>query len=221
MPDTAPPASSKLYWRFLGTTFFTFLLLFALAQALGLEFLSGPEEMGQWALPVAALVGVGLLIADIVLPVPSSMIMVAHGTLFGVAGGAALSVLGTMTAAMTGYWLGKKGKRWLSRWFEPAHFAIGDRFFARWGVFAVIVSRPIPLINETISIAAGAAELSWQRMLLGSFLGSAPTALAYAWAGTQMGAQDVGLYAFLGVIGVSGAFVGLGWLIQRRKKDGK
>lgn len=221
MTETTQSTSAKIYWRFLGVTFFTFLLLFALAEALGLEFLRSPDEMGEWALPVAALVGVALLTADIVLPVPSSMVMVAHGTLFGVAGGAALSVLGTMSAAMIGYWLGKKGKRWLTRWFEPAHFAIGDRFFARWGVFAVIVSRPIPLINETISIAAGAAELSWQRMLLGTLLGSAPTALAYAWAGTQMGAQDVGLYAFIGVIAVSGAFVGLGYLVQRWKQAGK
>ncbi len=33
---------------------------------------------------VAALVGVGLLVADVVLPVPSSVVMLAHGALFGV-----------------------------------------------------------------------------------------------------------------------------------------
>ncbi len=37
--------------------------------------------------------GVGLLVADIVLPVPFSVVMVAHGALFGIVPGAALSLL--------------------------------------------------------------------------------------------------------------------------------
>lgn len=218
MSETTASRPAKMYWRFIGITFFTFLLLFALAEAAGVEFLKGPEQMGEWALPVAALVGVLLLTADILLPVPSSMIMVAHGTLFGVVGGSILSILGSIAAAMIGYWLGGRGKQWLGRWFQPADFAVGDRFFERWGVFAVIVSRPVPLINETISIAAGAGNLGWRKMVLGALLGTVPTAIAYAWAGTTLGAQDVGIYAFLGVIGVSGIFVGLGYLLQGRKQ---
>lgn len=218
MPETTQPRAAKMYWRFIGITFFTFLLLFALAEAMGVEFLKSPEQMGEWALPVAALVGVALLVADIFLPVPSSMIMVAHGTLFGVVGGSLLSIAGSIGAAMVGYWLGGRGKHWLGRWFQSADFAVGDRFFARWGVFAVIVSRPVPLINETISIAAGAGNLGWKKMLMGALLGTVPTAIAYAWAGTTLGGQDVGIYAFLGVIGVSGVFVGLGYLLQGRKK---
>ena len=221
MAETTPSRGAKMYWRFIGITFFTFLLLFIVAEALGVEFLKSPEQMGEWTLPVAATVGVLLLVADILLPVPSSMVMVAHGSLFGVVGGSALSIVGSVGAAMIGYWLGSGGKRWLSKWFGAEDFAVGNRFFAQWGVFSVIVSRPIPLINETISIAAGAGNLGWKKMLLGALLGTLPTAIAYAWAGTHLGAQDVGIYAFLAVIGVSGLFVGLGFLLQRNKKADK
>jgi hypothetical protein len=52
--------------------------------------------------PAAAAVGVGLLVVDVVLPVPSSAVMVAHGALFGVVLGALLSLLGSVGAAMVG-----------------------------------------------------------------------------------------------------------------------
>ncbi|MDP9419663.1 MAG: hypothetical protein M3P53_05890 [Actinomycetota bacterium] len=44
----------------------------------------------------AAALGVGLLVADIVLPVPSSVVMVAHGALFGLRLGAVLSMVAPM-----------------------------------------------------------------------------------------------------------------------------
>ena len=207
--------NSKIYWRFIGITFFTFLLIFALAEAAGLHFLESSEQMREWSLPAAALIGIALLAADVFLPVPSSMIMFANGTLFGFAGGSALSIVGGVGAAMIGYWMGQKGKGLLEKWIRPQDFAVGDRFFARWGISSVIVSRPVPLIAETISVAAGAGNLGWKKMLLGSLLGTVPTAMAYAWAGTYAQSFDAGIYAFLGVIGVAGIFVGLGYFLQK------
>ena len=40
---------------------------------------------------MTALLGTGLLVADVVLPRPSSVVMVAHGALFSVVGGTLLS----------------------------------------------------------------------------------------------------------------------------------
>jgi uncharacterized membrane protein YdjX (TVP38/TMEM64 family) len=59
----------------------------------------------------AALVGVGLLVGDVVLPVPSSLVMLAHGALFGVVLGALLSLVGTVGAALVGVWIGRRGGR--------------------------------------------------------------------------------------------------------------
>ncbi len=214
--EAAPKSpSGKIYWRFIGITFFTFLLIFALAEAAGLHFLESSEQMGEWSLPAAALIGILLLAADVFLPVPSSMIMFANGTLFGFVGGSALSIVGGVGAAMIGYWMGQKGKGLLDKWIRPQDFAVGDRFFARWGISSVIVSRPVPLIAETISVAAGAGNLGWKKMLLGSLLGTVPTAIAYAGAGAYAQSFDAGIYAFLAVIGVAGIFVGLGYFLQK------
>lgn len=217
MDDVQKPSSAKHYWRFIGITFFTFLLIFAAAESMGLRFLESSEQMAEWALPVAALIGVLLLAADVFLPVPSSMIMVANGTLFGFWGGAALSIVGGIAAALIGYWMGKYGKGLLQRWFRPEDFAVGDRFFARWGISSVIVSRPVPLIAETISVAAGAAEMGWKKLLLGALMGTVPTAIAYAWAGTRLESDNAGILAFLAVVGVAGIFVITGFILQRKK----
>lgn len=219
MEATPYVGSQKRYWRFLTLTFFTFLLIFALSEAAGLHLLRDTQSMQGWALPVAAAVGISLLVADVFLPVPSSMIMVAHGTLFGFVGGAFISVLASVGAAMLGYWIGKKGKHLLRRWFSPEDFAIGDRFFERWGIVSIIVSRPVPLIAETISIAAGASKLDWKKMLLGSLLGTLPTAAIYAWVGAYLGSGDAGIWAFLAVIAFAGIFVTTGYLIRRFKSN--
>lgn len=218
MEKTAKTANTRMYWRFLGITFFVFLLIFAISEALGLHLLEDADVMQEWTLPVAALVGVGLLMADVFLPVPSSMIMVAHGTLFGFVGGALLSVMGGVGAALVGYWIGKKGKSMLRRWFDPQAFEVGDRFFARWGIASVILSRPVPLIAETVSVAAGASNLEWKKMTLGSLLGILPISLAYSWVGAYLGSGNAGIWAFLGVVGVAGIFVTAGYLVQRGKQ---
>jgi uncharacterized membrane protein YdjX (TVP38/TMEM64 family) len=50
----------------------------------------------------AAVIGVALLVIDAVVPVPSSGVMIALGALFGVAGGTALGMVGSVGAALFG-----------------------------------------------------------------------------------------------------------------------
>ena len=77
----------------------------ALAEAFHVRLLVDPvDSIGARGL--AAWVGVGLLVADIVLPVPSSVVMLAHGALFGVIPGVALSLLGRTGNAVVGVLIG-------------------------------------------------------------------------------------------------------------------
>ncbi len=106
----------------------------------------------------AAVVGVGLLVGDVVLPVPSSLVMLAHGALFGVGLGTLLSLLGTVGAAVAGVWIGRRSERLLG---VPA----GERRRAqdlvdRWGAVAVVATRPVPVLAEAVVIMAGAAGAS-------------------------------------------------------------
>ena len=92
-----------------------FLLLFFAVEALGFQLLRDPTPWMQHGEVLAAALGVSLLVADVLLPVPSSLVMVAHGALFGVVMGTLLSLLGSMGAALFGFVIGRRGGKLLER----------------------------------------------------------------------------------------------------------
>jgi uncharacterized membrane protein YdjX (TVP38/TMEM64 family) len=114
-------------------------------EALGIPLLTDPTPWMQHRGVLAAVVGVTLLIADVLLPVPSSLVMVAHGALFGVVLGTLLSLLGSIGAALFGFAIGRRGGKLLERVVTPAERVRADKMLARWGTLAVIVTRPVPL----------------------------------------------------------------------------
>jgi hypothetical protein len=59
------------------------LLAFLASEALGVPLLTDPTPAMGGATPAAAAVGAGLLLADVLLPVPGQCIMIGHGHLFG------------------------------------------------------------------------------------------------------------------------------------------
>jgi uncharacterized membrane protein YdjX (TVP38/TMEM64 family) len=199
-----------------------FLILFLIVEALGVPILSDPAPWMQHGGVLAACLGVGLLIADVLLPVPSSLVMVAHGALFGVALGTFLSLLGSVGAALFGFGLGRRGEKVLRRLVTAEERARADYLLKRWGALAVIVTRPIPLLAETVAIMAGASSLGWGRMALAALAGSIPPALLYALSGAAVANFQQSTLMFGVVLLVAGLF----WLVGRlfepylRRKEG-
>jgi uncharacterized membrane protein YdjX (TVP38/TMEM64 family) len=111
-----------------------------------------------------ALTGVGLLVGDIVLLVPSSLIMIANGALFGVAIGTILSIMGNLGAALVGFFIGRRGEPVLARFIPPEESSRANHFLNEWGLLAIIITRPVPLLLETTIIMAGASTMHWRSM---------------------------------------------------------
>ena len=189
-----------------------FLCLFFLVEALGIPLLVDPTPWlnhgGVWA----AALGVGLLIADVLLPVPSSLVMVAHGALFGVVVGTLLSLLGSTGAAVFGFWIGRRGGKLLERLVTPEERERADRLLEQWGMLAIIVTRPIPLLAETVAIMAGASPLGWGRTALAALAGSLPPALLYALTGASAGKFQNTALMFGFVLLITGLF----WMVGRQ-----
>lgn len=190
-------------WLF-GAMAAIFLLLFAVVDALGIALLQDPSEVMQAGNLAAAGVGLALLVADVLIPVPSSLIMVANGALFGVALGALLSLVGCVGAAAVGFAIGRRGGPLLDRLVPEGERARADAMLLRWGLVAVIASRPVPILAESVAILAGTSSLSWGRLLVGSVLGSVPAAAALAAAGATGAALDSTLIVFGAVLLLSG-----------------
>lgn len=201
----------RRYLFITASMFVFFVMLFFLVEALGVPLLADPTPWMKQAGVVAASVGVSLLIADVLLPVPSSLVMVAHGALFGVVTGTFLSLLGSVGAALLGFAIGRRGGPLLNRILTPDERVRADRMLARWGTLAVIVTRPIPLLAETVAIMAGASPLGWGRMALAALFGSLAPALLYALTGAAVANFQSTSLIFGIVLVVTGSF----WLVGR------
>jgi uncharacterized membrane protein YdjX (TVP38/TMEM64 family) len=185
-----------------------FLALFLVGEAAGIPLLEDPTPWLQQAGWIAAAIGVSLLALDVLLPVPSNIVMIAHGALFGTVVGALLSLLGTMLASAAAFWIGRRGGRLLTLTVPVGERAHADAFLARWGVVAIMVSRPLPLLAETILVLAGASPLSWRTAMLATLFGSLPLCLFYAWAGAASISFEGGAIVF-GLTIALAAVVGL------------
>jgi uncharacterized membrane protein YdjX (TVP38/TMEM64 family) len=141
--------------------------------------------------------------------VPSSTLMIAHGALFGVVGGTLLSLAGSMGAAVVGFALGRRGGALLARFVPYEERARADRMLARWGALAIVITRPVPLLAETVTIMAGASPLGWGWATLAALVGSLPPALLYALTGAAATGIANGALMFGLVLVVAGVF----WLV--------
>jgi uncharacterized membrane protein YdjX (TVP38/TMEM64 family) len=203
----------KRYLTVMGGMVAFFLALFFLVEYLGVPILVDPTPWlnhgGLWA----AVLGVGLLIADVLLPVPSSLVMAAHGALFGVWVGTLLSLAGSTGAAAFGFWIGRRGGPLLNRLVSAEERERADRLLKRWGSLAIIITRPVPLLAETVAIMAGASPMGWSRTILAALAGSLPPAFLYAVAGASASQFQNTVLMFILVIAIAGFF----WMIGRRR----
>jgi uncharacterized membrane protein YdjX (TVP38/TMEM64 family) len=207
----------KRYWLLAGALLAFFLLCFGAVAAFQVGFLEDPSAwMRAHAGPGAALAGVGLLIADVAIPVPSSIVMILHGALFGVATGAALSLVGGAGATALGFLIGRRGGRLLARLVTEKEKARADAVLRKWGALAVLITRPIPLLAETVSILAGASPMGWGRMLAAAVAGNLPAAVLYAITGATAKDLSSGFLMFGVVIGIAGVFWFAGKLAGNR-----
>jgi uncharacterized membrane protein YdjX (TVP38/TMEM64 family) len=160
---------------------------------------------------------VGLLALDVFFPVPSSLVMVLSGAAFGVLGGAALALAGSIAGEWLGFELVRRyGRRASARMLGDVEFERFQQFFDAHGVAAVIVTRPQPIVMEAMSVVAGLSGMSRAAFLGASLLGTAPIVVVYAYAGAF--SREAGTIVPAAVILV--AVTGAGWLWFRARFAG-
>jgi len=188
------------------------LISFVVVEALEIPLLVDPVPALRGAGPFAALIGLALLTVDVAIPVPASLVMTAHGALFGVPVGAALSVVGGTAATLVALLLGRRGERVISRVTLPRHRQTAERLVTRYGaaaIAAIAVTRPVPVLAEAVAVVAGAAGMPVRRAAWAGALGNLVPAQAYAVVGATATDVATGVAVFGGVLLVSLA----AWLV--------
>lgn len=150
----------------------------------------------------------GALAADVLLPIPSSLISTAAGYVFGLWSGALVSWLGMTAGALFGYALGAKPARSFTRRFVgDAELGRAQAAFARWGGWALVACRSVPVLAEASVVFAGVAGMSLGRFFVLVALANLAVALAYAAVGALALEANSFLLAFAGAILLPGAMM--------------
>lgn len=164
-------------------------------------------QFGGWAW----MAGIGLLVADIVLPIPSTVVMSALGWMYGWLWGGVIGAAGSVLSGVVAYgscrFLGRPAARWIA---GEEGLARGEEVFSKGGGWLVALSRWTPVLPEAVACLAGLMRMPWRTFLAALVCGSLPLGFAFAAIG-HLGQDRPGLALLL-----SGAAPAVLWLVAAR-----
>ncbi len=67
------------------------------------------------------------------------------------------------------------------------HLRLANRFFSRFGLWAVFVGRLLPIVRTYISFPAGVSKMGYVRFIIATLAGAIPWNFALAFAGYKLG----------------------------------
>lgn len=148
----------------------------------GVKALEFIRAQGAWG----AVVAVGLIVTDLIIPLPSPAIMASLGLIYGPLFGGAIASFGSFLAALVGYSscrvIGPKAAGWMA---GPKQIERLTDFFERNGMWAIAVSRFIPAVPEVLACVAGLTRMPLGRFLAGNSIGSVLVGFIYAYFGAR------------------------------------
>lgn len=147
---------------------------------------------------IQVMIFLGLMVVQsLLVPIPSELILLSGGIIFGLAWGSVWGLLGSMLSAAVTYYISKRGGRAI---VDASGEKVGiikrtiyifDEWITSWGLWAILVGRALPVIMfDPISYAAGIAKVKDWHYFLATFIGSIPRAIVYAYLGVQLIGTD-------------------------------
>jgi membrane protein DedA with SNARE-associated domain len=140
--------------------------------------------------------------------------------------------LANLAGSLIAFWLTRRyGERVVlsraGRWMglSRGHLRLANRFFDRFGLWAVFVGRLLPIVRTYISFPAGLSKIGYVRFTLATLAGAIPWNSALAYAGYKLGqhyeqvAATLGPFAIPIAIGVVILLAVLWWLGRRAGED--
>ena len=178
---------------------------------------AGRIASGEASPSLAALAIGGLLALDVFLPVPSSIVSTAAGVLLGAWLGAAIVWIGMMAGCVVGYFVGVKSAPLARRLVGATGLARAADLADRYGAWAVVLCRPVPVLAEATVVFAGLVRARLGRFLFLTAAANLGIAAGYAAIGAFSMRLDSFLMAFIGAIVVPGvALLAARWLRPSR-----
>lgn len=158
------------------------------------------------------LVIAGLLSVDILLPIPSSLVMVGAAIALPPLAAFLTCFAGLMLGCAIGYCLGRRlGEPLLARMADDDRRAALSGWFARHGVVVIALCRPVPVVAELSVVMAGAARARPLSFFMTCAAANAAIAAIYVALGTHVSDG----WTFLAACAAASLVPASGWLLLR------
>lgn len=130
-----------------------------------------------------------MALQGLIVPIPSEIVLLATGIIWGIFGGGVMGIIGSMAAALLCFYISKKGGRPLVKKFVgDKAIDLADNFIHKYGMGAIIIARFLPFIAfDPISYTSGLVDMDIKKYSIGTFIGSIPRAFFYSWLGSTLG----------------------------------
>jgi membrane protein DedA with SNARE-associated domain len=148
------------------------------------------------------------------LPISSEVVVPLGGALaaqgkLAFLGVVAASSLGNLAGSLVAYLLTRRyGERVIlsraGRWMglSRGHLRLANRFFGKYGVWAVFLGRLLPIVRTYISFPAGLSRVRLLTFVVATMLGAIPWNFALAYAGYKLGQHYEVVGRYLGPVGI-------------------
>jgi uncharacterized membrane protein YdjX (TVP38/TMEM64 family) len=147
------------------------------------------RKYGSWAWAL----GIALIWADLVLPVPQTAVIAALGIIYGTLLGGLLGSLGLVTGGLLGYvMMLTSARRLVQRLVGPRSLHKMESLFDQGGAWAIVLTRSLPYsVPEAMVFLAGLAGMPMRKFTAALTIGSVPTAFAFAAIGAGLADQPI------------------------------
>jgi uncharacterized membrane protein YdjX (TVP38/TMEM64 family) len=154
-----------------------------LTKIVVLLFVKPVGSMGGWGVPLYFAM---MLVQCIVAPIPSELVQVVGGLIFGITWGSILSLIGIMMTSFVGYYIAiKGGAHVIAAAIGQKNVKLMEKFISKYGIWAMIIGRGIPVIPfDLMTYGAGLVNMRKKDFVIGTLIGAIPRSIFYAWIGS-------------------------------------
>lgn len=183
---------------------------------------------------------VAMIVQAFAIPIPSEFVLICGGAAFGLLSGWLVGTLGSVAAALIGFYISRKGGRSFAlRFVGDRGIEFADNWFNRWGVWAVLLGRFAPFIPfDVISYSAGLTQMKFRSFIVPTVIGTLPRASFYAFMGSYFQGTLIDLMDYynkygeipselqgtlfffntilLTIVGIMASILAIYWFVTRR-----
>ena len=131
-------------------------------------------------------------IQGLLVPIPSEVVLLATGMIWGWFYGGIMAIIGSMAAALLCFYISKKGGRPLAEKFiGKKGIDMVDDLISKHGIKVIIIGRFIPIIPfDVISYTSGLVDIKVKDYAIGTLIGSIFRAFFYSIMGSFLFQQQ-------------------------------